>query len=173
MPKIILVNGQDKITGSEEKLKVHQAGLLHRAFSIFIFNSKGELLLQQRARDKHHSGGLWSNTCCSHQQPKELLPQAVRRRLKQEMGLACKLTEVFHFRYQVEFDNGLIENELDHVFVGLSDKPPKPNPKEAADYKYIAIKELKRDIKVNPENYTAWLKIIIKKHHKRLKCLNE
>jgi isopentenyl-diphosphate Delta-isomerase len=168
MPKIILVNQEDKIIGGEEKLKVHQLGLLHRAFSIFIFNSKGELLLQQRAKGKHHSGGLWSNSCCSHQRPKELLSRAAHRRLKQEMGLVCKLKEIFNFRYKVKFANGLVENELDHVFVGLNDRRPKLNPEEASAFKYIAIKDLMHDIKINPDNYTAWLKIIMTKYYKRL-----
>lgn len=169
MTKIIFVNQQDKIVGSEEKLKVHQLGLLHRAFSIFIFNSRGELLMQKRAKGKYHSEGLWSNTCCSHQKPNESLNQAAHKRLKQEMGIDGKLKEVFNFRYRVKFKNGLIENELDHVFVGRSDKKPKPNPKEASDYKYIAIDELKREIKARPENYTAWLKVIIKKHLNQIK----
>jgi isopentenyl-diphosphate delta-isomerase len=164
MVEIILVNKKDQEIGSEDKLKVHKLGLLHRSFSIFIFNSKGKLLIQRRAKNKYHSGGLWSNTCCSHQRPNELLNKAVHQRLTEEMDIDCDLRESFSFLYNVKLDHGLIENEFDHVFIGVCDKKPKPNPKEVSDFKYISIKELKKDIKDNPNNYTEWFKIIIKKY---------
>jgi len=164
MSKIILVDKNDQVLGNEEKLKVHQLGLLHRAFSIFIFNSKGELLLQRRAFHKYHSGGLWTNTCCSHQGPDESLESAIHKRLVEEMGMVCELKEVFSFLYRAELDNNLIENELDHVFVGISDKKPVPNSEEVAEYKYMTIKDLREDIKINPDNYTKWFKIIIEKY---------
>lgn len=164
MPKILLVDKNDKEIGFEEKQKVHELGLLHRAFSIFVFNSKNELLIQKRAKDKYHSGGLWSNTCCSHQKQREKLDIVIHKRLKEEMGFDCDLKAIFNFSYKVKFSNGLTENELDHVFIGLSDKLPKINPVEASNYKYISLGKLKQEIKDNPQNYTAWLKIIIKKH---------
>src|SRR4030042_2763439 len=127
MEKIILVDENDREIGTEEKLKTHEQGKLHRAFSIFVFNSKGELLLQRRAKGKYHSGGLWTNTCCSHPREGEKLEEAVHRRLKQEMGLDCPLKEAFSFIYKVRFENGLFEHELDHVFIGRVDGKPVPD----------------------------------------------
>jgi len=129
-----------------------------------IFNSRGELLLQKRAEGKYHSGGLWSNTCCSHQESRGVLLEAAQRRLREEMGLSCDLKEYFHFVYKVGVDNGLIENELDHVFIGFSDDAPKINKREASDYKYALIPDIRKDIKENPSDYTEWFKIIIKKY---------
>ena len=168
MPKILLVDHDDQEIGFADKLAVHKLGLLHRAFSIFVFNPGGELLIQKRAAGKYHSGGLWSNTCCSHQKQREKLVSAAHQRLKEEMGFDCALKELFNFSYKVRFENGLIENELDHVFVGVCAKKPKINPEEASDYKYISLDKLQNDIKVNPGRYTEWLKIIIKKHRKKL-----
>lgn len=165
MPKILLVNKQDAELGYEEKLKVHKLGLLHRSFSVLIFNSRGELLLQKRAEGKYHSGGLWSNTCCSHQESNGVLSAAARRRLREEMGIDCELKEYFHFIYKVGVGGGLIENELDHVFIGFSDEAPKINTREASDFKYLPIKDIKKDIKENPDVYTEWFKIIIKKYY--------
>jgi isopentenyl-diphosphate delta-isomerase len=173
MPKILLVNKNDKEIGFDDKLKVHKLGLFHRAFSIFIFDSKGRLLIQKRAKNKYHSGGLWSNTCCSHQKQNETLDIATHKRLKEEIGFDCELKPSFNFSYQVKFDNGLIENEFDHVFIGFCDKSPKINPKEASDCKYIFLSELKLDIKNNPQNYTDWLKIIMEKYFFKLKIGNE
>lgn len=164
MPKILLVNKQDAELGYEEKLKVHKLGLLHRSFSVLVFNSQGELLLQKRAEGKYHSGGLWSNTCCSHQESRGVLLEAARRRLREEMGLDSELKEHFHFVYKVGVGNGLIENELDHVFIGFSDDAPKINKREASDYKYVLISDIRKDIKENPGDYTEWFKIIIKKY---------
>lgn len=164
MSKIILVNKKDKEIGSDYKLKVHKLGLLHRSFSIFVFNSAGELLIQKRAKNKYHSGGLWSNTCCSHQNLNEPLNKIIHKRLIEEMGIDCFLKESFSFIYNVKLDNNLIENEFDHVFVGVCDKKPSSNPEEVSDFKYISIKELKKDIKANPNNYTEWFKIIVKNY---------
>lgn len=156
---LILVDANDKVTGFRNKLEVHQHGLLHRAFSVFIFNSKGELLLQKRDVSKYHSGGLWTNTCCSHPLKNEELSIAVKRRLKEEMGIDCQTDFQFTFIYKAEVGNGLTEHELDHVFFGYSDEFPKLNLNEASDWKYISKKDLENEIKNNPVNYTAWLKI--------------
>lgn len=169
MPKILLVDKNDRPLGYGEKLSVHERGLLHRSFSIFIFNSSGELLLQKRAAGKYHSGGLWSNTCCSHQKPTDkILEKAARQRLAEELGLDCELKEIFCFVYKAKVGAGLIENEFDHVLAGVSDKKPKPNPEEASDYKYLPLTEIKKDVAANPEKYTAWFKIIIKKYFKNI-----
>ncbi len=167
--KVILVDKNDQEIGSEEKMKAHQAGILHRAFSVLVFNSKGELLLQKRQKIKYHCPGLWTNTCCSHPRSGETLQQATHRRLKEEMGFDCQLKEVFSFIYQAKFDNGLTENEYDQVFVGKFDGQPKPNPDEVDGWKWISIKGLKKDINKNPGKYTPWSKIIIKEYPGYLK----
>lgn len=167
MQKVILVGKNDKEIGTCEKLKAHKEGKLHRAFSIFIFNSKGELLLQRRAKTKYHSGGLWSNTCCSHPRPGETLENAAHRRLKEEMGFDCELKEVFSFIYKVKLDN-LFEHEYDHVFTGKFDGEPTLNPEEADDWKWINMGELKEDMQKNPNNYTFWFKICIKRLNQKL-----
>jgi isopentenyl-diphosphate delta-isomerase len=156
---LILVDEQDIPCGKMEKLEVHRLGLLHRAFSVFILNSKGELLLQQRADHKYHSAGLWSNTCCSHPREGEGTEAALNRRLQEEMGLSCKTAFAFTFMYKTHFDNGLIENELDHVYIGISDTQPVPEPSEVKNWKYISLGELEMDLRQNPHNYTAWLSI--------------
>ncbi len=161
--KIILVDGDDREVGIMEKMEAHREGKLHRAFSIFVFNRQEQLLLQKRAKTKYHSGGLWTNTCCSHPRKGESLEEAAHRRLKEEMGFDCRLEEVFRFAYRVEFDNGIIENELDHVFVGRFDGVPVPNPSEADDWKWVSIDELRKDIKKNPSNYTYWFRIAVEK----------
>lgn len=160
--EIILVDEKDNEVGTGEKMQVHQAGLLHRCFSIFIFNSKGELLLQKRAKSKYHSGGLWSNTCCSHPRPNQNLKEEAKRRLKEEMGIDCDLKEIFSFIYKAKLGN-LIEYEFDHVFFGKFDGNPKPNKREVEDWKWINPKELKKDIKENPQKYTFWFKKILNK----------
>jgi len=142
-------------------LEAHKSGVLHEAFSIFVFNKNKELLLQRRNPAKYHSGGLWSNTCCSHPKENENLRVAVHRRLQEEMGIDCDLTELFTFTYKVELENNLTENEFDHVFIGHSDKEARPNSDEVSEYKWIKIAELKRDIENNPTLYTEWLKIIM------------
>lgn len=156
---VILVNENDIQIGEMEKIKAHEEGLLHRAFSVFIFNSKGELLLQQRAFDKYHSGGKWTNTCCSHPRPNELTSNAANRRLMEEMNLSCDLNYEFGFTYKAEFENGLIEHEYDHVYFGTTDDLPLPNKDEVADWKYVQIATLEDDITTNPDSYTPWFKI--------------
>jgi len=161
--EVILVNKNNRKIGVEEKIKAHREGRLHRAFSIFIFNSKGKLLIQQRAKIKYHSGGLWSNTCCGHPRPNETYLQAVHRRLKEEMGFDCELKKAFCLKYNLYVKEGLIENEYNCIFTGKFDGIPKPDSKEVMNYKWVSIKELKSDIIKNPDKYTAWLKKILKK----------
>ncbi len=163
MEKVILVDKNNKKLGVEEKINVHKKGKLHRAFSIFVFNSKEELLIQKRDKKKYHCGGLWSNTVCSHPQLSETYNQATHRRLKEEMGFDCALKKLFCFTYKVKFQNGLIENEYDCVFIGKFNGKPKPNTKEIMDYKWISIKKLKQEILKNPKKYTPWLKIALRK----------
>jgi isopentenyl-diphosphate Delta-isomerase len=160
---VVLIDRNNKKIGVEEKMKAHIDAKLHRAFSVFVFNSKGELLIQQRAKEKYHCGGLWANTVCSHPRPNESYSKATHRRLSEEMGFDCKLTKKFCFTYKVKFDNELTENEYDCVFVGKFDGDPKPNPSEVVNYKWISMKDLKKDIKKSPEKYTEWLKIALKK----------
>lgn len=163
MDKINLVDSEGKRIGSVDKLEAHTKGELHEAFSIFVFNKNRDLLLQKRALNKYHSGGLWTNTCCSHPRVNENLELAVHRRLQEEMGFDCDLKEIFSFVYRTEkLTNGLIENEFDHVFVGFVDSiTVKPNDEEVSDYKWTKMEDLKNDVKSSPENYTEWLKIIL------------
>ena len=163
MDKVILVDQHDNEIGFADKMEAHQKGLLHRAFSIFIFNSGGQLLLQKRTHNKYHSGGLWSNTCCSHPRPGEKTPDAAKRRLWEEMGLRSKLQKAFNFSYRVEFANGLVENEFDYVFIGLCDMDPNPDPREVADWKYVDVDFVLRDSVNQPEQYTFWFKKSISK----------
>lgn len=156
---VILVDTEDKEIGSMEKLEAHLQGRLHRAFSVFVFNKKGELLLQQRALDKYHSPGKWTNTCCSHPRVGEQTPDAAKRRLTEEMGMTCDLQYGFSFTYHAHLEKGLIENEFDHVFFCISDDLPVPNREEVASYKYIGMAELQKSIEVSPQEYSEWLKI--------------
>ena len=169
MVDVILVDENDNEIGVEEKIKAHEDGKLHRAFSIFIFNSNGEMLLQQRAKNKYHSGGLWTNACCSHPRPNEKIEDAVHSRLMEEMGFDTELKEVFSFIYNAKFDNGLTEHELDHVFIGRYNGEVKPNPEEADDYKWAKIEWLENDVKLHPDKYTVWFKIALPKVIKHLK----
>jgi len=161
--KIILVDENDREIGLEEKLAAHRNGKLHRAFSIFIFNTKGELMLQKRAVKKYHSGGLWSNTCCSHPRAGEETAAAAHRRLQEEMGFDCGLEHAGSFIYNAELDNGLIEHEFDHLYIGFHDGMPNLNLKEAQGWKWIKPAALRKDIASHPENYTYWLKEALKK----------
>jgi len=157
--QVILVDAQDREIGIMEKLEAHQKALLHRAFSVFIFNTKGQLLLQQRHLDKYHCGGLWTNTCCSHPQPGEATQAAAERRLKEELGFTVPLTHKGHFIYRAEFDNGLTEHELDHVLIGQTDLHNPPfNREEIAEVKWVTISDLERDLENHPDRYTPWLK---------------
>ena len=157
---VVLVDCEDNEVGLMEKQQAHVAGLLHRAFSVFVFNSKGELMLQQRAASKYHSPTLWTNTCCSHPRENETYKQAANRRLVEEMGFDCDLLYKFHFIYRANLDNGLTEHELDHVFIGKFDGEPKLNPEEVMAYRWVEMDVLKKDMQTNPQNYTAWFKII-------------
>lgn len=158
---LILVDEKDRQIGIQDKLSVHLEGLLHRAFSVFIFNSQNELLLQQRAKIKYHSPDLWTNTCCSHPRPEESTLEAALRRLFEEMGMKTKLSFSFSFIYKYEFSNGLTEHEFDHVFIGICDDRPEINIKEVQSWKYMSIKDLEMDINTNPDLYTPWLKICL------------
>lgn len=157
---VILVDEQDNEIGLMEKMEAHEKGLLHRAFSVFIFNSKNELMLQQRSEDKYHSGGLWTNTCCSHPRAGESLQGAATRRMMEEMGFSCELNYEFSFIYKAHLDNNLTEHELDHVFFGFYDGLPHLNPQEAKAWEYASLEEIKNDIYNNPQQYTEWFKII-------------
>ena len=163
MSEIVLVDENDTQIGVGEKIEVHKEAQLHRAFSVWIFNSKGEVMLQKRASKKYHSGGLWTNTCCSHPFPNEPVEEAVHRRLPEEMGFDCELEKVNTLIYKASFDNGLTEHEFLHVFKGIYNEEPKINEKEADDWKWVSIDELKEDVKLNPENYTEWFKIVLPK----------
>jgi len=160
---VILVNQKDEPVGTMEKLEAHQKGILHRAFSIFIFNSKGEMLLQKRALRKYHSPGLWSNACCSHPYPGEEVKPGALRRLQEEMGFTSTLEKAFDFIYKFSFENGLTEHEFDHVFVGTFDGEIKANPEEVADYTYRSMEEIKQDLTQKPDRYTAWFCIAFPK----------
>ncbi len=166
--KVILVDREDNQVGTMPKLEAHEKALLHRAFSVFIFNEKGELMLQRRALHKYHSPGLWTNTCCSHQRVGETNIEAGKRRLFEEMGFSCELEDTFWFIYKATFDNGLTEHELDHVMIGKYNAEPKINPDEVAEYKWMTLEDLKTDMKDHPEKYTAWFKIIFQEYDQRL-----
>ncbi len=166
---VILVDKQDNQIGLMPKMEAHEKAVLHRAFSIFIFNDKGELMLQQRAAHKYHSPLLWTNTCCSHQRDGESNIEAGMRRLFEEMGFSTPLKEVFSFIYKAAFDNGLTEHELDHVMLGNFDGEPTINLEEVASYKWMSLEAIQKDIEYNPELYTAWFKIIFKESYLKLK----
>ena len=161
--EVILVNETDEQTGTMEKMEAHQKGLLHRAFSIFIFNSKGEMLLQQRAPGKYHNGELWTNACCSHPAPGEPTHIAANRRLKEEMGFTTQLEKAFEFTYKASFENGLTEHEFDHVFIGQYDGKIDVNKSEVKDYCFKAIDELESSLQSHPQKFTAWFKIAFPK----------
>jgi isopentenyl-diphosphate delta-isomerase len=162
MEHVILVDELDTEIGTMEKMEAHQKALLHRAFSIVIFNSKGEMLLQQRADGKYHSGGLWTNACCSHPQPGESIEAAGQRKLLQEMGFTCPLNYSHKFLYRVELDNELTEYEWDYVLIGRFDGNPEINPYEAQAWKYQSIDSIRIDAEKNPDAYTCWFKLMLK-----------
>jgi isopentenyl-diphosphate delta-isomerase len=161
MEEVILVDTVDNVIGTMEKMEAHQKGLLHRAFSILVFNSKGEMLIQKRAHSKYHSAGLWTNACCSHPMPGEGTDDATRRRLLYEMGIDVQLQFVFKFIYRVSLDQGLIEHEVDHVYTGVFDGTPEVNPEEVADWKFVGVTDLKNDVRQHPEKYTHWFSLIL------------
>lgn len=169
MEKVIVVDEQDQALGSMEKMEAHRKGVLHRAFSILIFNSKSQLLLQKRAQDKYHSGGLWTNTCCSHPLPGEKMEDATRRKLKHEMGIDLQPEFAYKFFYKINLENNLIEHECDHVFTAVFDGEPIINKEEVSEWKFMDVVSLKQDIKINPDLYTYWFKLIL--NHAELRVL--
>jgi isopentenyl-diphosphate delta-isomerase len=162
---VILVNHLDEEIGTMPKIEAHEKALLHRAFSVFILNWKGELLLQQRAASKYHSPLLWTNTCCSHQRLGEHNIEAGKRRLEEEMGFQTDLKELFSFIYKAPFDNGLTEHELDHVMIGYYDEDPVVNPAEVAGWKWMKPSAVKDDLRANGKTYTVWFRIIFEKFY--------
>ena len=157
--ELILVNEDDQVIGIGEKIQIHLIGALHRAFSVYIFNSDDQLLLQKRSSTKYHSQGLWSNTCCGHPRLGESIEEASRRRLSEEMGFDCEVREVFEFIYHAKLDNGLSEHEYDHVVVGRFDGSPTPNRDEVDEWKWVDLMTIKLDIEKHPEDYTYWFRI--------------
>jgi len=167
--EVILVDERDNEIGVMEKMEAHRKGLLHRAFSIFLFNGMGEMLLQPRALAKYHSPGLWTNTCCSHPMQGETLEVAASRRLMEEMGMICTMYKAFDFIYKADLDNSLVEHEFDHVFFGTTNQAPTSNPEEVADWKWMPVYDVYIDVQLNPSRYTEWFKIALPEVMKRLK----
>ena len=167
---VVLVNENDEPQGLMEKIEAHEKALLHRAFSVFVNNDKGEIMLQQRALSKYHSPGLWTNTCCSHQRHDEDSLSAAHRRLNEEMGISSDLTEAFTFLYKADMGNGLTEHELDHVIVGVCDQEPLVNDEEVADWAWVNLDDLKRDLADSPEKYTAWFKIVFDQFYEHIQA---
>lgn len=158
---VVLVDHNDREVGLMPKTEAHQKAMLHRAISVFVFNTDGQWLIQRRALSKYHSAGLWTNTCCTHPLPNETNVEAANRRLMQEMGMSCELSEIFNFIYKEKLDNELTEYELDHVFIGISDVTPVPNAAEVMDYKYVLVDEILKHIQESPSEYTVWFKKIV------------
>jgi isopentenyl-diphosphate delta-isomerase len=163
--QLILVDAQDRELGVGEKLQVHLAGALHRAFSVFVFDASGRVLMQKRAAAKYHSAGLWSNTACGHPRPGEATAEAARRRLREEMGFDCELREAFAFVYRAELEGGLVEHEYDHVFVGAHEGEPAPDPSEVEDWLWADARELRRGLRDEPHLYSYWLKLVVEGEH--------
>lgn len=163
MEQVILVDLDDCEIGVMEKMEAHKQAVLHRAFSVFLFNPQGKMLLQQRALTKYHSAGLWTNTCCSHPRPGETLDDAVTRRLMEEMGITAKVSKAFDFIYQAELPDHLNEHEFDHVFIGNYDDEVRPNHLEVANFVYQSIEEVAANLQSHPEKYTVWFKIAFPK----------
>lgn len=166
---VILVNEKNEQLGLMPKMEAHEKALLHRAFSVFVFNDSNQLLLQQRAATKYHSPLLWTNTCCSHQRDGETNIVAGKRRLKEEMGFSCELEEVTSFIYKAPFDNGLTEHELDHILIGYFNNNPVVNTEEVENFKWMTLEEVKGQIEENPNLYTEWFKIIFEKYYDFIK----
>lgn len=167
--EVILVNSSDEVLGTMPKMEAHQKAVLHRAFSVFILNKQNQLMLQQRAAHKYHSPSLWTNTCCSHQRLGEANIAAGKRRLREEMGFETELTELFSFIYKAPFDNGLTEHELDHVLLGHFDADPVLNREEVSDWKWMDLDAIATDIEINPDQYTAWFKIVFDRFYQYLR----
>jgi isopentenyl-diphosphate Delta-isomerase len=168
MERVVLVDENDTPLGTMEKMEAHEKGVLHRAFSVFIFNSNGEMLLQQRAFSKYHSGGLWTNTCCSHPREGEPTIEAAHRRLQEEMGFDCEIEKAFDFIYKRELDQGLTEHELDHVFIGEFEGEVRFNKEEVNAYTYTPVQDVLEGVAQNPDNYTEWFKICLNEVVKRI-----
>ncbi|MFV8281662.1 isopentenyl-diphosphate Delta-isomerase [Christiangramia marina] len=166
--KVILVNEKDEQIGLMEKIEAHEKALLHRAFSVFVFNDKHELMIQQRALSKYHSPGLWTNTCCSHQREGESNIEAGKRRLQEEMGFSTELKDTISFIYKAPFDNGLTEHEFDHILVGYFEGKPDLNPDEVAEWKWMSLEAIEKDMQANPFIYTEWFKIIFDKYYSHI-----
>ncbi len=162
--EVVLVDSNDNDLGTMEKLQAHEKGLLHRAFSVFLFNTNGEMLIQKRADSKYHSPGLWSNACCSHPAKGEKIEDAAVRRLKEEIYIEAEVKHLFPFEYRAELNRNLVEHELDHVLIGFCDSYDKINPDEVSEMKFINLHDLKLDMIKNPNNYTAWFNIIMNSH---------
>jgi isopentenyl-diphosphate delta-isomerase len=169
MEHVILVDPEDNAIGTMEKMEAHRKGLLHRAFSVMLYSSKGDMLLQKRAQTKYHSGGLWTNACCSHPLPDETMDDAIRRKLKQEMGIDLETKYTYKFIYRTNLDRGLIEHECDHVFTGVFDGEPVINTSEVEDWKFVSPGRLLADVRMNPQNYTHWFKLILNQSHRARK----
>jgi isopentenyl-diphosphate delta-isomerase len=165
--QLILVDASDRELGVGEKMEVHLAGALHRAFSVFVFDGRGRLLMQKRAADKYHSAGLWSNTACGHPRPGEATQAAARRRLREEMGFECELREAFQFLYRAELEGALVEHEYDHVFVGTHEGDPAPDPAEVEEWRWVSMGELLRGLSDEPQRYSRWLKLAVEGEHWR------
>jgi len=159
--EVIIVDTEDREIGLMEKMQAHREAKLHRAFSVFLLNDKNEVLLQQRALDKYHCGGMWTNACCSHPREGETLHDAVNRRLQEEMGIACDTQWAYSFIYKADVGKGLFEHEFDHVFFGKFSGIPQPDENEVSDWRYVTIDTLKQDVEAHPEKYTPWFKIIL------------
>ena len=168
--EVILVDTNDVPLGTMPKMEAHEKAILHRAFSVFILNKEGQLMLQQRALSKYHSPGLWTNTCCSHQRLGETNIEAGTRRLQEEMGFKTPLKELFSFVYKATFDNGLTEHEFDLVILGYYDSEPIINHEEVTNWKWMNLEEIIKEIKTTPDNYTAWFKIIFDRFYNHIKA---
>ncbi len=166
--EVILVTPEDQVIGTMPKMEAHEKAVLHRAFSVFVLNGRGQTMLQQRASHKYHSPLLWTNTCCSHQRLGETNIEAGKRRLREEMGFETELQELFSFIYKAPFDNGLTEHELDHVLLGYYSGDPEINPEEVADWKWMGLEDIHEDMAENPDRYTAWFRIIFDRFYQHI-----
>ncbi|MBL7851412.1 MAG: isopentenyl-diphosphate Delta-isomerase [Cyclobacteriaceae bacterium] len=165
MDHVVLVDDNDRAIGTMEKLEAHRKGLLHRAFSVLVYNSNGDILVQRRADSKYHSAGLWTNTCCSHPRPNESMVDACARRLREEMSIEAEPRFLYKFTYRVELGDGLVEHEVDHVFRATFDGQPRANPDEVQDWKFIPVADLLKDVAASPERYTYWFRLILEHQH--------
>nr|AOE12237.1 isopentenyl-diphosphate delta-isomerase [uncultured bacterium]CCG00099.1 isopentenyl-diphosphate delta-isomerase, type 1 [uncultured Flavobacteriia bacterium] len=162
--EVVLVNSEDQEIGTMEKLEAHEKGLLHRAFSLFLFNDRGEMLLQKRADSKYHSAGLWSNSCCSHPAKNESVEEAAKRRLIEEIFIETDVKAIFKFEYRAELNLNLVEHEMDHVLIGFCNSFKKINPMEVSAMKFVSVDDIQKDLAANPNNYSFWFKIIMTEH---------